>query len=1039
MPPLNPAQQQAVEHIEGPVVVIAGPGTGKTQMLAARVCRILEQTDAGPQSILCLTFTDAGVSAMRQRLLGMIGPEAHRVGIYTFHAFCNRVIQENIEYFGRTGLEPLSDLERIDIVRHLLAQLPPDHPLRSGLKDLYRYETHLRELFATMKKEGWTPGHVHRQTDAYLAELPTRPGFFYKTNSKHGRKGDPKTVLVEAENERMARLKAAADLYPAYQRALDKAGRYEYEDMILWVIRAFERHEALLRTYQERYLYFLVDEFQDTGGAQNRLLQLLLDYWDSPNVFIVGDDDQSIYEFQGARLRNLLDFYETHRDTVRTFVLEENYRSAQALLDTAHRVIDHNLLRAVHTLKTPVSKKLRAQPDTPHAEPRLQVYPNRLQETVGVARQIRALLDAGTPPEQIAVLYARHRQGERLMALLEKTGIPYETRRPVNLLELPWLDALRQLLRYLHDELRAPFGGEARLFKLLHAPHFGLSPLSLSALAAALLPAEAGAAKRPLRAALHDRALLASLQLPDQARFEALAMHLEGWLQQAVHAPLPELIERLYNQSGLLTYALRQPDKVWRLEALASFLDFVSREAARRRHFNLDRLLALLDSMDDNRVPLELQQHIRGGAGVQLLTAHGSKGLEFDHVFLLDCTQDPWEPNARGNGFRFTLPDTLTRSGEEDALEARRRLFYVALTRARRRLTISYARANDEGKPLTQACFVDETGLTAAEAPVPEAALVEARAALLLDPPKPVIRLPESVRLDERLANLTLTVTALNRYLYCPLAFYYTDLLGIPESVREANAFGQAMHGALQQFFPKWKSARGKEEAGEQSLLRLFKQEMERRQGYFSEQTFEQRLALGREWLRRYYFEQVPEWRRRAVAERRVDRVTLDGIPLAGVIDKIEWLDDGTLRLVDYKTGAPDPKQVAAPDEQTSLGGNYWRQLAFYHILLGQAPFYPEPVRRLAIAWLEPDRRGRFVTAEFELSAGERAGMIDLIRGSWQRIQERKFTEGCGRPECAWCSLHRGEEPPALWEGVAGEGDLDDAAGGGRERMNKFM
>ncbi|MEO6037043.1 MAG: UvrD-helicase domain-containing protein, partial [Saprospiraceae bacterium] len=269
---LNPAQRQAVERIEGPVLVIAGPGTGKTQLLSARVGKILLDTDTRPQNILCLTFTDAGVSAMRQRLLERIGPEAHRVPIQTFHAFCNRIIQENLELFGRTSLEPITELERIEIVRQLLGQLPADHPLREGQKDIFQYERQLRDLFANIKKEGWTPGLIGRRVDAYLAGLPENPDFIYQRNTKHAKKGDPKRQQIEAVTERMIRLQAAADLYPRYQHALERADRYEYEDMLLWVLRAFATNEALLRNYQERFLYVLVDEYQDTNGAQNQLL-----------------------------------------------------------------------------------------------------------------------------------------------------------------------------------------------------------------------------------------------------------------------------------------------------------------------------------------------------------------------------------------------------------------------------------------------------------------------------------------------------------------------------------------------------------------------------------------------------------------------------------------------------------------------------------------------------------------------------------------------------------------------------------------------
>ncbi|MEO0875033.1 MAG: UvrD-helicase domain-containing protein, partial [Bacteroidota bacterium] len=164
---LNPAQKKAVEQTEGPVLVVAGPGTGKTHILAARIGQILLSTDTSAQSILCLTFTDAGVRAMRERLLQLIGPEAHRVHIYTFHSFCNTVIQDNLAYFGRQGLEPVSELEQIELTRQILDGLPITHPLRRGKISAYFYEKHLRDLFQLMKTEGWTPSFLQQAIKDY--------------------------------------------------------------------------------------------------------------------------------------------------------------------------------------------------------------------------------------------------------------------------------------------------------------------------------------------------------------------------------------------------------------------------------------------------------------------------------------------------------------------------------------------------------------------------------------------------------------------------------------------------------------------------------------------------------------------------------------------------------------------------------------------------------------------------------------------------------------------------------------------------------
>ncbi len=644
------------------------------------------------------------------------------------------------------------------------------------------------------------------------------------------------------------------------------------------------------------------------------------------------------------------------------------------------------------------------------------------------------------------MLYAKHRQANRLMTLLGKKNIPFQAKRPVNALDLPLVQQFRELLHYLYDESVRPFSGEHRLFRLLHAAFFGLPAGDLAKIAVAARLSDTAAPdpgtryetphsafrapgalpKGFWRQALTTPGYLETLSLSDPEAFRPLREHLDGWIAAVHQLPLPQLFERLFAQTGLLQWVLRQPDKLWYLQALYTLSDFVDTEVSRHPRSTLGRLLDLLDSMDDNRLPLLLQQPVQTGPAVQLLTAHGAKGLEFRHVFLFDCAADAWEKNNGSNRGRFALPPTLTLAGEEDALEARRRLFYVAMTRAKRGLYLSYARTGNDGKPLTATMFLEETGLPQQSVELAPDALQDTQALLLTDPEPPFVTLPEPAAFEAMLRGFSLSVTALNRYLRCPLAFYYEDFLKIPGAMSEAAAFGVAMHSALQQFLLKMKSDKKGQFPPVEALQRMFAQEMGRQRGYFSETNFTQRLALGKDYLRRIHTEQVPYWRRRAIVERRVDRVELDGVPLTGVIDKIEWLDNGTLRIVDYKTGTPVPAKTAPPDEKQPRGGDYWRQLAFYQILLENANIYPERVGKTAVSWLEPDKRGAFPITELAFSGEELRFVENLIRETWANIRAAKFSPGCDREDCPWCRMHRWNEAPAAGMERAEEG-LDDA------------
>src|SRR4051812_33261040 len=344
---LNEQQKLAVDTIEGPVMVIAGPGTGKTQILSARIGKILLETDTQPENILCLTYTDAGVVAMRKRLLHFIGPAAYKVNIYTFHAFCNDVIQDNLSLFEKTSLDPISELERVELLKQLIDLFPKNHPLKRYRGDVYFEMHNLQSLFSTMKREGWTPGFINQRIDEYLTDLPTREIYIATRATSSFKKGDVRTDKIEEEKEKMERLRAAVNEFEHFRQLMRSRNRYDFDDMINWVIKAFEEDKALLSRYQEQFLYLLVDEYQDTSGTQNRLVQLLINYWDKPNVFVVGDDDQSIYRFQGASVENMKGFADSYKDDLVKVILTNNYRSTQPILDLSRTLIERNQQRLI--------------------------------------------------------------------------------------------------------------------------------------------------------------------------------------------------------------------------------------------------------------------------------------------------------------------------------------------------------------------------------------------------------------------------------------------------------------------------------------------------------------------------------------------------------------------------------------------------------------------------------------------------------------------------------------------------------------------
>ncbi|MEY4868027.1 MAG: hypothetical protein RIT36_926, partial [Bacteroidota bacterium] len=446
---LNPAQKEAVDTIEGPVMVIAGPGTGKTQILAIRIGKILLETDTLPQNILCMTYTDSGAVAMRKRLLKMIGPDAYKVHIHTYHSFCNQVIQDNLAYFEKNSLEPISDLESIALLRELIDQFPKNHPLKRYRSDVYFETKNLRQLFSSIKREGWTTDLILDAIQAYLNDLPTRDEYIYKRKTGQFNAGDLKMELLNAEKDKMAKLEAAVKEFEQFQKMMQDHKRYDFDDMINWVIGVFKNNRQILAQYQEQFQYVLVDEYQDTSGTQNTLVEMLISYWDEPNIFVVGDDDQSIFRFQGANVENMLVFMKKFQN-IKTIMLTENYRSTQPILDISKTLIDKNnerLIKHVPGLdKTLVTGKETLKNST--QLPIIKAWRNAREEMIGITNEIETLVHSGIEPKRIAVIYKENKYGEELAEFLKCRSILFYSKRNINLLDLPLIKKIIRLFEY---------------------------------------------------------------------------------------------------------------------------------------------------------------------------------------------------------------------------------------------------------------------------------------------------------------------------------------------------------------------------------------------------------------------------------------------------------------------------------------------------------------------------------------------------------------------------------------------------------------
>jgi len=951
---------------------------------------------------------------LRHGLLEFIGPEAHRVHIYTFHSFCNNIIQDNLEYFGRHDLEPVTELEKVELIRSMIDELPVGHTLKRGGSTPYFYERHLQDLFQRMKSEDWSVDFIDEKIQQYISDLPNNPDYIYKRKSGNFQKGDLKQTKYEDEVIKMEKLRAAINLYPKYIKQMFALRRYDFEDMILWVLRAFEDNKNLLRQYQEQYQYFLVDEYQDTNGAQNNILQHLIRYWPNPNVFIVGDDDQSIYEFQGARLKNLEDFYNDYKKSLELVVLRDNYRSTQQILDSSHSLIVLNQKRIINSLSDLGIEKFLLSRNTAFAttkiKPTVLEYQTKAQEEADLVDQIETLRKSDFPLNEVAIIYAKHRQAENIIALLEKKNIPYNSKKRINLLDTPLIRNIRNFLTYINIEYTRPHNGAFMLFQILHCDFLGIDPLDLGRIS--IYVAKLEYEKKPhWRELLLDTELLKKIgvqNIPPIQRFSEL---INGLLVEYNNLTPPMFIERLLNRSGLLKQVIHHEEKLWRLQLLNSLLTFVKKETNKNPRITIKRLLDIFDNMDDNRLAIQVDKSIYSSEGVNLMTAHSSKGLEFQYVYMIDGIKDHWEAKGRSSNFRFRFPNTLTLSNEEDATEARRRLFYVAMTRAKEKLFISYSRQDNAGKTLQRTRFIDElfaeAEINLMHKELDQDLILESQILMLIEKEGIKIALPDQVTINALLQGFALSVSSLNTYLRCPLSFYYEYVLKVPTVTSEAAANGTAMHNSLQRLFEKMILHPEKEFLNEENFLQLFEYEMKKLRGYFGKKEYDRRFAVGKNNLAQYYQQHINIWRKPVAVKVEFDvrHVEIDGVPIKGIIDKIEYLPKERVHLVDYKTGSLNKSKTSKPTEKNPNGGNYWRQLAFYKILFENHRDTTQTVKSAAISYLEKDTKGRFPAKEMQFTPQQIELVKGMIKEAFVKIKAHEFDQGCGEENCVWCNF----------------------------------
>jgi DNA helicase II / ATP-dependent DNA helicase PcrA len=955
---LNAAQKEAVDAIEGPVMVIAGPGTGKTQILTLRIANILLRTQTRPENILALTFTESGAKAMRERLHMYIGSAAYKVGIFTFHAFAQRLISDHPDAYVRViGGRPATDLEKVALIETILEG--KDIQLLRPMGNPAYYVAPIMRTISELKKEYISPDTLASIVAQQEKELLAIEQF----HVKGAHKGKVRGEYTKKESA-IAKNKELLAIYRQYESLLRGAKLYDFEDMIVETVEALEKNENMLRDLQETYHYVLADEHQDVNGSQNRILELLCSYHDHPNIFVVGDEKQAIYRFQGASLENFLYFEDIFPHT-KTIALTENYRSGQTILNAAHSLVSVED-GPLKELRVPLIAK--AVPTSTVEE---RAFSHQAIEDETLVQKIKELLSL-FPPQEIAVIVRTNKEVELFASLLRKEGIAIEASADGDILDHPITHAVMSFVDAVTQS-----HNESALFSLLHASFWGISPDDLIRIA------RARSYDQSLYRILASRELLSSLGVQHIEAALNVAATLTEARENGVTQSPHRILESLLRKSGFLEYVMKQ-DPIEGARVVRRIYDEIEEMVLQNSVATLEDVSRVFALHREHRLPLNAPYIANNKNAVQVLTAHKSKGLEFTAVFIPHAVDSVWGGASRRNYFDIPLTKHL-KADEFQKEDDERRLLYVAMTRAKKMLYFSHAETTTDGRELIASRLledIDETHKTHVMVDKEEQ-LFDPLSALTKSAPNPPV---DAALFAAHLQERGLSATALNNYLRSPWDYVYRNVLRIPEVQTLPLQFGTALHGVMEWVSGVYASTKTMptptqvKTALESQLARLpltnaeFTQLHEK--GFAALLAFVQHMGAS-----------MPQ-------ESKVEfalHVSLPtGLPefpevtLTGKLDRLDFDPEGrVVQVVDYKTGKPKTRNEIEGKTKSS-NGDYKRQLTFYALLLSLYDDERYACKTGRLSFVEPDAKGVIHEELFLITTEEiealKAEIIAVVR-----------------------------------------------------------
>jgi DNA helicase II / ATP-dependent DNA helicase PcrA len=1044
---LNKEQQAAVNHIYGPLLVIAGPGTGKTELLSVRVANILDKTDSDPASILCLTFTNMAATNMQERLIGMIGHTASNVNVSTFHSFAADIMQTYPDYFWNGAkLSVVPDALELELLSEVLESLPLDNPLTARYYNRLTQLNDIKSALKLTKEAGLSPDKLLAIIDANeayinkieleLAEILSDKLSFKKLdelasainnlpdqhidelisplismgtvikrqltaainsdkqlgktlNTSKWKRGVIQTLNgqkgMHDEKKRLLWWRALADVYSKFQDLILSRGYYDYSDMLIEVNAALEKHPDLLAVVSERFLFVLIDEFQDTNAAQLRLAQLIVSSGinaDQPNIMVVGDDDQSIYAFNGAELSNMISFIDNYPE-VKTIVLTKNYRSTSQIVDVSKSIISNADDRLVNYIDG-ISKNLVSNlPDKSQRIEHLS-YPTKEHQLSFLAKDIASNYK-NNPKSEIAVLARSHTPLKDLSHYLAKENVPISYEKQNNILDIEvikLIEVMSEIISEIHN------GNEQALDyllpKMLSYPPWQIKPLTLWQLALSIREKRSHWFRSMTTSKdrnIHDIAHWLLL-LSTEAQYQPVQILLEYiiGIRQTANYTSPLKDYYLQNKEVDSNYLTTISAVNFLIKLIVDY-SALSPDSLKLSDFN--KFLKLSYFLGTQIT--DQSWFVSGDNTVKLLSVHKAKGLEYDTVYILNAVDKDWRPRASSRKPPMNLP--IRDYGEQYSDYAR--LAYVAASRAKNSLIVSSYKNDSQNNAMLASPLFNEIKQIEASADEKDSQLIDVLEQAIAWPR--LSSKDEKALLSPVLDNYSLSATALLHFLDItrggPVNFFERQILRLPSLLTPQMVYGTAMHKALQfaQNLANNNSLTlGKvQKSYEKSLTE---------QNRLTNQDLEKYKVYGKDVLNNLFKNLDFSLPSGGQSELVLNNKRIAGAILGGTLDHI-LLSGNDLIISDYKTGKPI-KSLSLNSGNSAVSA--WRhrtQLLFYCILIkDDYRFQQVKTTKAQMIYLEAEQANELIL-DLVPDRDELSRLEALISGVWQAIMSLELPD----------------------------------------------